>query len=396
MRRKWVTTHRIGRSVRALLHSTGSALLCRSSLAIGDFVQAQELSPLSLQQHHKKEQSVLTIPFVDCQFWKYPQSFMENFAWARKGRTTNIQSGQELTTQRNNETTTEKIEDLATTIRLGQKYTTSSFTSVTTLVTSPRVDNETETVTPFDDEEETSFQDASTQDEMGTTEEPRDNHQLNDFYLTRREKPQVKIASNISQNLIPLPAAAGAALVKPTKYHYYPHNQHIYLLPECAVQQVCNAVYIRLNWTQPLCACPPRYRDPCSASLNSDDQHTTELSTGKNSKALTLVKTCEATTEMRVCRPPSDWSLLALQNIRTGKSHYLVVCRCTDTSILEGPIPQNQPTYAGIPGIRVYGMMCVQNIKRKVVPGRRSKESLIEENFPWQKVDELIKTTTWD
>lgn len=28
----------------------------------------------------------------------------------------------------------------------------------------------------------------------------------------------------------------GAA--KPTKYHYYPHNQHIYLLPECAIQQV--------------------------------------------------------------------------------------------------------------------------------------------------------------
>lgn len=29
-----------------------------------------------------------------------------------------------------------------------------------------------------------------------------------------------------------------AAAVKPTKYHYYPHNQHIYLLPECATQQV--------------------------------------------------------------------------------------------------------------------------------------------------------------
>ncbi|XP_037822052.1 histone acetyltransferase KAT6A, partial [Lucilia sericata] len=64
---------------------------------------------------------------------------------------------------------------------------------------------------------------------------------------------------------------------KPTKYHYYPHNQHIYLLPECAIQQVCNAVYVRLNYTQPLCACPSRYRDPCSASLNEDDQHTTKL-----------------------------------------------------------------------------------------------------------------------
>ena len=25
---------------------------------------------------------------------------------------------------------------------------------------------------------------------------------------------------------------------EPTKYHFYPHNQHLYLLPECATQQV--------------------------------------------------------------------------------------------------------------------------------------------------------------
>lgn len=28
--------------------------------------------------------------------------------------------------------------------------------------------------------------------------------------------------------------------VQPTKYHYYPHNQHPYFLPECAIQQVRN------------------------------------------------------------------------------------------------------------------------------------------------------------
>ena len=39
-------------------------------------------------------------------------------------------------------------------------------------------------------------------------------------------------------------------LVKPTKYHYYPHNQHLYLLPECATQQV--SIYF-----------------PCAASLTS-------------------------------------------------------------------------------------------------------------------------------
>ncbi|KAJ8923708.1 hypothetical protein NQ315_010289 [Exocentrus adspersus] len=197
-------------------------------------------------------------------------------------------------------------------------------------------------------------------------------------------------------NLLPLPAGAGAALIKPTKYHYYPHNQHIYLLPECAIQQVCNAVYIRLNWTQPLCACPSRYRDPCSASLNSDDQHTTELMMDRKSKrALTLVKTCEPTTEMRICRSPRDWSLLALQNIRTGKSHYLVICRCPENSILEGPMSHDQPTYASVPGIRVYGMMCVDSNQRRGRP-LRTLRSLEIPKFPWRKAAELFKTTSWD
>ncbi|XP_017484289.1 PREDICTED: uncharacterized protein LOC108372967 isoform X2 [Rhagoletis zephyria] len=151
-----------------------------------------------------------------------------------------------------------------------------------------------------------------------------------------------------------------SATAKPTKYHYYPHNQHIYLLPECAIQQVCNAVYVRLNYTQPLCACPSRYRDPCSASLNEDDQHTTKLVGDSKKKAITLAKTCEATTEMRECNSPKDWSLLALQNIRTGKSHYLIICRCPDHFKMEGPMAHDQPKYASVPGIRVFGMMCVK------------------------------------
>lgn len=138
-------------------------------------------------------------------------------------------------------------------------------------------------------------------------------------------------------------------------------------------------------------------------------------------QALTLVKTCEPVAEMRECRASRDWSLLALQNVRTGKSHYLVICRCPDTNILgerrrhfrfnliskirggqprknsekrgegswvltccsdgaigtesnfldilrsffaEGPMSHDQPTYASVPGIRVYGMMCVQGNRR--------------------------------
>ncbi|XP_043498201.1 uncharacterized protein LOC122521481 [Polistes fuscatus] len=229
-------------------------------------------------------------------------------------------------------------------------------------------------------------------------------------------RPQIKLTTNYtsaSETGVRLPEGASAALAKPTKYHYYPHNQHIYLLPECAVQQVCNAVYVRLNFTQPLCACPGRYRDPCSASLDSDDHHTTELVTDPRTKALTLVKTCEPVAEMRECRAPRDWSLLALQNTRTGKSHYLVICRCPDSNILEGPMSHDQPTYASVPGIRVYGMMCVQG-NRRGRPLRHIRSLMgfnnnLEENteqflfgdddkpeFPWDKVDQLMKTAIWE
>lgn len=85
--------------------------------------------------------------------------------------------------------------------------------------------------------------DSTTPDFIATTGEPRENPNSHEFYLsTRKEKPLIKLAANISQNLLPLPAGASAALVKPTKYHYYPHNQHIYLLPECAIQQVSKMV----------------------------------------------------------------------------------------------------------------------------------------------------------
>lgn len=57
-----------------------------------------------------------------------------------------------------------------------------------------------------------------------------------------------------------------------TLYHVFPHNQHLFQLPECASQQVCNAVYLRLNFSTPLCACPEP-GDPCSASTLATDNH---------------------------------------------------------------------------------------------------------------------------
>lgn len=63
-------------------------------------------------------------------------------------------------------------------------------------------------------------------------------------------------------------------------------------------------------------------------SLNEDDSHTITLVGNANKGAITLAKTCEQVNELRDCRAPRDWSILALQNTRTGKSHYLVICKC--------------------------------------------------------------------
>ncbi|ODN05817.1 hypothetical protein Ocin01_00850 [Orchesella cincta] len=165
---------------------------------------------------------------------------------------------------------------------------------------------------------------------------------------------------------------------------------------------VCSAVYLRLNYSQPLCACP-NFQRPCSVSTRTDDGHTIPLVTGpKNSfqQVLTLVKTCEPTHEVRECRAPKDWSILALQNSRTGKAHYLVICRCPSSGYLEGPIAHSQPAYARVPGIRVYGMTCVRPNNRR---GRDFAWDLSSKNakddpsrgvnpaFPWHRLKPLLE-----
>ncbi|KAJ8926939.1 hypothetical protein NQ314_020791 [Rhamnusium bicolor] len=62
--------------------------------------------------------------------------------------------------------------------------------------------------------------------------------------------------------------------------------------------------------------------------------------------------------------------------------------------IKEGPMSHDQPTYASVPGIRVYGMMCVDG-KRRSRP-LRSSRSLEVPAFPWKKADELSKYALWD
>ncbi|XP_028037705.1 uncharacterized protein LOC114248620 isoform X1 [Bombyx mandarina] len=290
-------------------------------------------------------------------------------------------------------TETPTVQDVDTTLNTDSTETVSADTAGST-VDGPKVTASTaniadETRSTDAGTASTVTLDSTTQTE--TTIEPADSRE---GYLPLRDKPQqtqVKINEQNKKETVPLPAGSTSVLAKPTKYHYYPHNQHIYLLPECAIQQVCNAVYVRLNYTQPLCACPARYRDPCSASLNADDLHTTRLVTDSKkkfaNKAVTLVKTCEAVSEIRECRVPKDWSLMALQNIRTGKSHYLVICRCPNNYILEGPISHEQPTYASVPGIRVYGMMCVPVTTTAYHTGLYNRYTGVQSSTVGYKVD---------
>lgn len=94
---------------------------------------------------------------------------------------------------------------------------------------------------------------------------------------------------------------------------------------------------------------------------------------------LTLAKTCEPVSTIRQCGGTKDWSILALQNIRTGKAHYLVICTCPASRVLEGPRAQTGAPYAKVPGIRVYGMLCVtgRGKNRGGGGGRRRKARML-------------------
>jgi len=181
-----------------------------------------------------------------------------------------------------------------------------------------------------------------------------------------------------------------------TLYHYFPHNQHLFQLPDCASQQVCNAVYLRLNFSVPLCACPEP-GDPCSASTLASDGHSLGLTADQASgKVLTLAKTCEEVESIRTCDQNRDWSILALQNIRTGKAHYLVICTCPDSGFLEGPLAQTGAPYAKVPGIRVFGMLCLSRGRGR--PKRRKAKMLWGQEVPVEDIPTFpdVPQHLWD
>lgn len=68
-------------------------------------------------------------------------------------------------------------------------------------------------------------------------------------------------------------AAAAAGLTKPTRYHYYPHNQHIYLLPECAIQQVRGHWLSWMELSSKICVLSPRHDTSSDSSITIQSYH---------------------------------------------------------------------------------------------------------------------------
>lgn len=161
-------------------------------------------------------------------------------------------------------------------------------------------------------------------------------------------------------------------------------------LPECAAQQVCSALYVRVNRTQPLCACPAAFAEPCSDSAELDE-HTIKLVSNDRQGTFNLIKVCEPVLSVRRCQEPRDWQLLALQSTRTGRAHYLLVCRCPTGSRLLGPVRHTTPPYANIPGIRVYGMLCAQGPASLPPRDSRNFQKGDYPEAPWPKILEMIK-----
>jgi hypothetical protein len=163
---------------------------------------------------------------AEAQFWKLPQDIFEGFSWLRQGKTGGDRSstlaafgtnkpgvGVTAPFEKTKGTKT-TVSEMPTTIKRTTKpkvtpntkqntkaVSNTVWTTVpirTQPTTTGRTTAQTVTTTSMSTETST-FMETTTQEDPGTTEEPRDNHHVPDFYLNKREKPQVKIASNISQ-----------------------------------------------------------------------------------------------------------------------------------------------------------------------------------------------------
>lgn len=71
-------------------------------------------------------------------------------------------------------------------------------------------------------------------------------------------------------------------------------------LPECAAQQVCSALYVRLNRTQPLCQCSSgQFKEPCSTT-DYVDEHSIKLISSSDKKKVRCVSVITAVPILRM------------------------------------------------------------------------------------------------
>ncbi|KAF2898224.1 hypothetical protein ILUMI_07952 [Ignelater luminosus] len=198
---------------------------------------------------------------VSGQYWKFPKEIYDSFSWIRQGKTDNerlttslplttmtvteiktIGKGVTSNTRFSGTTKTSFAPKLSTVIQaIGNNITTkttkiysktyehpttsttlmqpettkntdanSMWTTVTLSTQSPTTKriqsvHTTTTSTPAEIRTQTStILDVTTQEITETTEEPRDNHRVHDFFLSKHGKPHVKVTSNISQVSFPL------------------------------------------------------------------------------------------------------------------------------------------------------------------------------------------------
>ncbi|RZC31778.1 hypothetical protein BDFB_001312 [Asbolus verrucosus] len=159
---------------------------------------------------------ILCAVHVESQFWKYPQQLLST--WLRQGKTgsdkvttippiiiSNLTAKTAVTTKSLPKTTLPvKIETKRPT---KAKTVTTQITTVKTTTLPPTTTKRFFTtlttkklfLTSSASTETSTLMETTTHEVTATTEEPRENHRTHEFYLSKREKPQVKIASNISQ-----------------------------------------------------------------------------------------------------------------------------------------------------------------------------------------------------
>lgn len=163
---------------------------------------------------------ILCVVQVESQFWDHPQNLFQS--WFRQGKATShrevtlpppttVATKSESTVKSSVATT---LTETTGTKKLAKAKTTfiplqTSTKPTAVLTTLPVTTQSTTTArkTTLNDNSEaastltegSTVYETTTHDVTGTTEEPRDNSRTHEFYLSKREKPQIKIAANLSQ-----------------------------------------------------------------------------------------------------------------------------------------------------------------------------------------------------